>query len=94
MKIHKRLHEEGTVAILITLAVIAVTVFLVNWLWPSQTIWHYLLYAFELVVLVLTVRFFRVPIWRKTTIAENAVLSPADCIVASNEEVREDESFH
>ena len=94
MKIHKRLHEEGTVAILITLAVIAVTVFLVNWLWPSQTVWHYLLYAFELVVLVLTIRFFRVPIWRKTTIEENAVLSPADGIVAANEEVLEDEYFH
>ena len=94
MKIHKRLHEEGTVAILITLAVIAVTVFFVNWLWPSQTVWHYLLYAFELVVLVLTVRFFRVPIWRKTTIEENAVLSPADGIVAANEEVLEDEYFH
>jgi phosphatidylserine decarboxylase len=94
MKIHKRLHEEGTVAILITLAVIAVTVFLVNWFWPSQTVWHYLLYAFELVVLVLTVRFFRVPIWRKTTIEENAVLSPADGIVAANEEVLEDEYFH
>ena len=94
MKIHKRLHEEGTAAILITLAVIAVTVFLVNWLWPSQTIWHYLLYTFELVVLVLTVRFFRVPIWRKTTIEENAVLSPADGIVAANEEVLEDEYFH
>ena len=94
MKIHKRLHEEGTVAILITLAVIAVTVFLVNWLWPSQTIWHYLLYAFELVALVLTVRFFRVPIWRKTTIEENAVLSPADGVVAANEEVLEDEYFH
>ena len=94
MKIHKRLHEEGTVAILITLAVIAVMVFLVNWLWPSQTVWHYILYAFELVVLVLTVRFFRVPIWRKTTIEENAVLSPADGIVAANEEVLEDEYFH
>ena len=94
MKIHKRLHEEGTVAILITLAVIAVTVFLVNWFWPSQTVWHYLLYAFELVVLVLTVRFFRVPIWRKTTMEENSVLSPADGIVAANEEVLEDEYFH
>ncbi len=94
MKIHKRLHEEGTVAILITLGVIAMTVFLVNWFWPSQTVWHYLMYAFELVVLVLTVRFFRVPIWRKTTIEENAVLSPADGIVAANEEVLEDEYFH
>ena len=94
MKIHKRLHEEGTVAILITLGVIAVSVFLVNWFWPSQTVWHYLMYAFELVVLVLTVRFFRVPIWRKTTIEENAVLSPADGIVAANEEVLEDEYFN
>jgi len=94
MKIHKRLHEEGTVAILITLGIIAVTCFLVNWFWPSQTVWHYLLYAFELVVLVLTVRFFRVPIWRKTTIAEDAVLSPADGVIAANEEVMEDEYFH
>ena len=94
MKIHKRLHEEGTIAILITLAIIAVTVFLVNWFWPSQTVWHYLLYAFELVALVLTVRFFRVPIWRKTTIEEDAVLSPADGEVAANEEVLEDEYFH
>ena len=94
MKIHKRLHEEGTVAILITLAIIAVTVFLVNWFWPSQTVWHYLLYAFELVALVLTVRFFRVPIWRKTTIEEDAVLSPADGEVAANEVVLEDEYFH
>lgn len=94
MKIHKRLHEEGTAAILITLGIIAVTCFLVNWFWPSQTVWHYLLYAFELVVLVLTVRFFRVPIWRKTTIAKDAVLSPADGVIAANEEVMEDEYFH
>ena len=94
MKIHKRLHEEGTVAILITFAIIVVTVFLVNWFWPSQTVWHYLLYTFELVVLVLTIRFFRVPIWRKTTMEENAVLSPADGVVAANEEVLENEYFH
>ena len=94
MKIHKRLHEEGTKAILVTLAVIAATCFLVNWRWPSQTVWHYLLYTFELVVLVLTVRFFRVPIWRKTTMAEDAVLSPADGVVAANEVVLENEYFH
>ena len=94
MKIHKRLHEEGTKAILISLAIIAVTVFLVNWFWPSQTIWHYLLYAFEFVVLMLTIRFFRVPIWRKTTMEDDAVLSPADGTVAANEEVMEDEYFH
>ena len=94
MKIHKRLHEEGTKAILTTVAVIAAMVALVNWIWPVQTIGHYLLYAFDFVVLILTIRFFRVPIWRKTTVAENAVLSPADGVVAANEEVFEDEYFH
>lgn len=94
MKIHKRLHEEGTKAILITLAVVVATVILVNWLRPSQTVWHYLLYAFELVVLILTIRFFRVPIWRKTTIAADTVLAPADGVIAANEEVMEDEYFH
>ena len=94
MKIHKRLHEEGTRAILITLAIVVATIILVNVFWPSQTIWHYLLYVFELVVLILTIRFFRVPIWRKTTVEEDAVVSPADGVVAANEVVLEDEYFH
>ncbi len=93
-QIHKRIHEEGTVAIFITLAVIAVTLFLVNWFWPSQTVWHYLLYAFDFLVLILTIRFFRVPILRETTMEADAVLSPADGLVAANEEVLEDEYFH
>ena len=38
--------------------------------------------------------FFRVPIWRKTTIEDDAVLSPADGEVAANEVVLEDEYFH
>ena len=94
MKINKRLHEEGTRAILIAFAVIAATIVFVNWLWPSQTIWHYLLYVFEFVVFILTIRFFRVPIWRKTTMEEDAVVSPADGMVAANEVVFEDEYFH
>ena len=94
MKIHKRIHEEGTKAILITLALIVVVSCLVNWFWPRQDVWHYLLYGFELVVLTLIVRFFRVPIWRKTTMAEDAVLAPADGVVAANEVVLEDEYFH
>jgi len=94
MKISKRLHEEGTKAILITLAIIVSMVALVNWIWPKQTVWHYMLYAFGFLVLILTIRFFRVPIWRRTTVAENAVLSPADGVVAANEVVVEDEYFH
>lgn len=94
MKIHKRLHEEGTIAILITVTIVAVICFLVNWFWPSQTIWHFLVYFVVLTLLTLVVRFFRVPIWRKTTMEEDAVLSPADGEVAANEVVLEDEYFH
>lgn len=94
MKIHKRLHEEGTRAIFTTLAIVVAMVALVNWFWPSQTVLHYLLYAFLLTVLVLTIRFFRVPIWRKTTFEEDAVLAPADGVIAANEEVMENEYFH
>ena len=94
MKIHKRLHEEGTRAILITLAIIAGLVVLVNGFWPAQTFWHILLYVFGFVVLILTIRFFRVPIWRKTTMEENVVLAPADGVIAANEMVLEDEYFH
>lgn len=94
MRIYRKIHEEGTKAILIAFAIVAALVFLVNWLCPSQTIWHYLFYVFEALVLILTVRFFRVPIWRKTTIEENAVISPADGEVAANEVVMEEEYFH
>lgn len=94
MKINKRLHEEGTKAIMITLVVIVAVLFVVNWVWPLQSVWHYLLYLFLTVVIVLTVRFFRVPIWRKTTIEKDAVLAPADGVIAANEVVMEDEYFH
>lgn len=94
MRIHRKIHEEGTKAILITVVVIVALIILVNWLCPSQTVWHYLFYALVALVLFLTVRFFRVPIWRKTTIEENAVISPADGEVAANEVVMEKEYFH
>ena len=79
---------------MITLAVIVAVLFVVNWVWPLQSVWHYLLYLFLTVVIVLTVRFFRVPIWRKTTIEKDAVLAPADGVIAANEVVMEDEYFH
>ena len=94
MKIHKRLHEEGTRAILTTLAILVALAVLVNCICLKQTVWHGLFYAFLLAVLVLTIRFFRVPIWRKTTIEEDAVLAPADGRIAANEVVLEDEYFH
>ena len=93
-QIHKRIHEEGTKAILINLFFVVIIVVGINLLWPHQTVWHVLIYVFFAVVTALVVRFFRVPIHRKTTIMENAVLSPADGVVAANEVVMEDEYFH
>lgn len=93
-QIHKRLHEEGTKAILINSGVVVLLVVGLNLLWPHQTWWHVLLYVFLLLETTLIVRFFRVPIHRKTTIMADAVLSPADGVIAANEVVMEDEYFH
>ncbi len=93
-QIHKRIHEEGTRAIIVALLIAAVVIVGMNLLWPVQTFWHVLVYVYFAVVLVLVVRFFRVPIHRKTTILENAVVSPADGIVSADEVVMEDEYFH
>lgn len=93
-QLHKRIHEEGTVAIIVAVLIVAVLVFVVNWFFPSQTVWHVLLYAFSLVFLTMIIRFFRIPVWRTTTFAEDAVIAPADGKVAANEVVMEDEYFH
>ena len=90
----KRIHKEGKIPILVAIAVVALAVALANVFWPSLTVWHGLLYAFALLVLTLVVRFFRIPIGRKATMAEDAVLSPADGEVAANEIVMEDEVLH
>ena len=90
----KRIHKEGKVPISVTVAIVAGATGVINWFWPKQTIWHGLLYVSGLVLLVLVVRFFRIPVGRKTTRAENAVLSPADGEVVANEVMMEDEYFH
>jgi phosphatidylserine decarboxylase len=93
-QIHKRIHEEGTKAIAINLLAVTLLVVGMNLLWPHQTWWHLLVYLFLLTETVLIVRFFRIPIHRKTTLMAHAVLSPADGVVAANEVVMEDEYFH
>ena len=93
-QIHKRIHEEGTKAILITLAIAVVVVVGINLLWPHQTVWHVLAYVVFAIVFGIIVRFFRVPIHRKTTVMEDAVVSPADGIISADEVVMEDEYFH
>jgi phosphatidylserine decarboxylase len=94
MRIHKRIHEEGNRIIIITALVSAALVVGVNLLFPKQTWWHVLLYLYAAWHVVLTLRFFRVPLKRKTTHLADAVISPADGEVAANEVVMEDEYFH
>ena len=93
-QIHKRIHEEGNRAIIITILVWAVVIVGVNLLWPHQNWWHILIYVVAVAICLLIIRFFRVPISRRTTHLEHAVLSPADGVVAANEIVMEDEYFH
>nr|MCR5013985.1 phosphatidylserine decarboxylase family protein [Bacteroidales bacterium] len=81
-------------AIVVAFVIVALFLFAINWFWPSQTVWHILLYVFLALVLTLVVRFFRVPIWRTTTLVDDAVIAPADGKVAANEVVVEDEYFH
>jgi phosphatidylserine decarboxylase len=93
-KINKRIHVEGNRAIVITFLVGAVVIVGINLLWPHQDWWHIVVYVIDVFVSALIVRFFRIPIHRKTTIMENAVISPADGEIAANEIVMEDEFFH
>ena len=93
-QIHKRIHEEGTRAIVVALVILSAIAIVINLLWPHQTVWHVLVYVIFAAVLALIVRFFRVPIYRKTTILENAVISPADGTISADEVVMEDEYFH
>lgn len=90
----KRIHEEGSKAIIIALVIAVVVIVGINLLWPHQTVWHVLLYVYFAMVFVVVVRFFRVPIHRKITIMENAVVSPADGVISADEVVMEDEYFH
>jgi len=93
-QIHKRIHEEGNKAIIITLLVWALIIVGINLLRPEQDWWHIVVYVVAAAIIALIVRFFRVPISRRTTHMEHAVLSPADGVVAANEIVMEDEYFH
>jgi phosphatidylserine decarboxylase len=93
-QIHKRIHEEGNRAIFITILVWVLVIVGVNLLWPHQDWWHVVIYVVAVAICALVIRFFRVPISRRTTHLEHAVLSPADGEVAANEIVMEDEYFH
>lgn len=90
----KRVHEEGMRTIRLTISIVILVLVVVNCFYCHQTLWHYLLYAYSLVHVLWTVRFFRVPLKRLVTAGEDLVLSAADGEVVANEVVMENEFFH
>lgn len=90
----KRIHEEGTKAIWLTVLIAVAAIILLNCFFHRQTVVHNILYVYCLIHICWTFRFFRVPFKRLTTSGENLVLSAADGEVVANEVVMEDEYFH
>lgn len=93
LKIKERIHAEGAMVILFAALFGALVIVLLNVFHPQQTWWHYLTYLLVFAYNFWTICFFRIPIYRQTTLLENAVLSPADGEVVVNEIVRESEYF-
>ena len=90
----KRIHEEGTKAIWVTILVTCLLVVVINLFFPRQSFFHFLLYAYCVVHIFWTFRFFRVPLSRTVSKGDDIVLSAADGEVVANEVVFEDEYFH
>jgi phosphatidylserine decarboxylase len=86
-----RLHREGTATILIVLAALGLTGF-VLWYWPAPRVLGTLVLLVLLAVLAIVLWFFRVP-ERTATGDDNAVIAPADGKVVAIEEVLETEYF-
>ncbi len=89
MKIHKEGYNS-IAAVTILIAVLAVSI---NYFFPVITLYHYLIYAGLLFLLVSVVRFFRMP-KRELVQGADIVLCPADGTVVAIEEVVVDEFFN
>ena len=87
------IHKEGLRPIIVDVVLCPALAVGANLLFPSQSVWHILLYAFLLFVIAMVVRFFRIPVRRKTLNLDHAVLAPADGEIVANEIVRETEYF-
>jgi len=87
-----RIHKEGYKIILITGALCLLVAIIINLIFPSQTVFHYLLYAALAIFFFIVVRFFRLP-ERTIKTDSDAILCPADGTVVAIEEVHEPEFF-
>lgn len=88
MKIHKEGNKSIVGTVIFAIALLAV----INYFFPHQTIFHYLGYIGLLFLLVIVVRFFRIP-YREFYLDHETVLCPADGTIVAIEEVVEEEYF-
>jgi phosphatidylserine decarboxylase len=88
-----KIHKEGYKSIAAATFATAVLVVGINYFFPVQTIFHYLIYTGLLVFVVIVVRFFRMPN-RELIEDSDIALCPADGTVVAIEEVFVDEFFN
>ncbi len=89
MKIHKEGYNS-IAAVTILIAALAVSI---SYYFPVITLYHYLIYAGLLFLLVVVVRFFRMP-ERELVQGGDIILCPADGTVVAIEEAMVDEFFN
>lgn len=88
-----RLHHKGYLPLLVTLVILLILVWLINLVFPKQTIIHYILYGIGVIFYFLCVRFFRRP-FRVVVTDPDFILSAADGHVVVIEEVHETQFFN
>ncbi len=87
-----RIHKEGWAVMGLVLLLVLIIAFVVNLVFPKQTIIHYLLYSIGIIFYFFVVRFFRDPI-RLVEPDDNVIISGADGKVVVIEDVKETEYF-
>jgi len=85
-----KIHKEGYVSIFIFGLFLIILTYLLNYLYPEKTAFHYAFYGIEILFYFLMIRFFRFPN-RAVSKDENAILCAADGQVVAIEEVYVDE---
>jgi phosphatidylserine decarboxylase len=88
-----RLHHKGYGPLLIMLVLLLGIIWLINLVFPVQSIIHYTLYSLGVIFYLLCIRFFRRPL-REVLPDPDKILSAADGHVVVIEEIHETEYFH
>jgi len=88
-----RIHPKGFLPLLVMLLILLALVWLINLVFPEQTIIHYFLYSIGIVFYALCIRFFRRPT-RTVQTDPDRVFSGADGQVVVIEEILETSFFH